>query len=85
MPTYALSSVATLPLPLPDDANDEGLRVQHEKDELEAYQAHEKYRITQDVIGKVNQLLAKYTGAHYYHNFTSGKWVQHALFEQIFA
>jgi len=74
MPTYALSNVTPLPLPLQEEHGlDEAALAQHRQQELEAFQAHEKYRVTPDVIDKTNALLAKYIGPHYYHNFTSGK------------
>lgn len=74
MPTYALSNVAPLPLPLQEEHGLNEAELQKYRDtELVAYQAHEKYRVDSDVIDKANALLAKYIGPHYYHNFTSGK------------
>ncbi|KAM7284185.1 putative pseudouridylate synthase [Ixodes scapularis] len=35
--------------------------------------AEESYRITEERIGEVNNVLALYKGCHNYHNFTSGK------------
>ena len=76
MPTYALSNVAPLPLPLMTSEL-EALSPQESRDRQEAetaaYEAHEKYKVTQDVVDKANDLLAKYIGPHFYHNFTSGK------------
>ena len=84
MPTYAMARVADLPLPWHDEDAKNGVvaeddpakeeeKRRHHQAEVEAYQAHEKYRVSQDVLDEANRLLGKYAGAHFYHNFTSGK------------
>ena len=85
MPTYAMARVADLPLPWHDEDAKDGVvteddpavkeeeKRRHHQAEVEAYEAHEKYRVSQDVLDEANRLLGKYAGAHFYHNFTSGK------------
>lgn len=36
-------------------------------------QTTSNYRITEEKIGELNEVLSKFTGTHNYHNFTSGK------------
>ena len=38
-----------------------------------AFASHENYRITPELQKRVNEVLKKFTGSHYYHNYTSGK------------
>ena len=38
-----------------------------------AFKAHENFRIDSDLIENVNEVLKKFIGSHYYHNYTSGK------------
>lgn len=38
-------------------------------------QTTSNYRITEEKIGEVNEVLSKFTGTHNYHNFTSGNTV----------
>ena len=43
-------------------------------DEIEsAFTLHEKFRITPELVKRVNEVLQKFVGSHYYHNYTSGK------------
>merc|ERR1719328_472271 len=44
------------------------------KDEIEsAFTLHENFRITPELVKRVNEVLQKFVGSHYYHNYTSGK------------
>ena len=43
------------------------------KDIESAFKAHENFRIDSDLIENVNEVLKKFIGSHYYHNYTSGK------------
>ena len=38
-----------------------------------AFASHENYRITPELQKRINEVLKKFTGSHYYHNYTSGK------------
>lgn len=38
-----------------------------------AFASHENYRITPELRTRINEVLKKFTGSHYYHNYTSGK------------
>ena len=43
-------------------------------DEIEsAFASHESFRITPELRNRVNEVLRKFIGSHYYHNYTSGK------------
>ena len=43
-------------------------------DEIEsAFASHESFRITPELRSRVNEVLQKFVGSHYYHNYTSGK------------
>ena len=35
--------------------------------------SHEHFRINPDLHAKINNVLQKFVGSHYYHNYTSGK------------
>ena len=35
--------------------------------------SHENFRINSDLHAKINMVLQKFVGSHYYHNYTSGK------------
>ena len=35
--------------------------------------AHEEFRISSELREKINFVLQKFVGSHYYHNYTSGK------------
>lgn len=75
MPTYALCRVMEMPKPPMASDPEPSPEEQAEIDKVikEAYNKHEEYRITDDKISRMNNLLGKFIGSRYYHNFTSGK------------
>ena len=44
-----------------------------EEDIEASFTDHENFRMNPELHGRVNRVLQKFVGSHYYHNYTSGK------------
>ena len=71
MPTFALHNVCNLQNPLL--ATDPDPTPEQIKELNESFKKHEEYRVTDEKVKEMNDLMAKYIGSRFYHNFTSGK------------